>query len=177
MPQGPPSAARRYKSRFAPGTYVTAAQWLSEELCRRQAEYEGRMLQPYFWRQKHWEGLFRRHLKRANDLFRRFDETVVGRALRSPEGKSTRTLEAPWLEELLVIEQKRYDREIARAGQGAPVDSPVAPPDEVDPESVAAEAPPSEPTLGPDAIPGVLPSCPRTPGIGPRNTIARLRGL
>lgn len=80
----------RYLSNYGePGEslYVTAAQYLAEIACERQAARSGEKLPPRFWREKRWAVKFRAQVTHANGLLGKFPCGAILQALRhKPDG-------------------------------------------------------------------------------------------
>lgn len=105
------SEASPYESKYAsPGTWISAAQWLAEMLCARQAALRKEALPHYFWRLSQFEPEFRKQLRFANALFKLYRPAAVGIALRTPRGKKIYSLGNPWFDE----EVKRADAKLAK---------------------------------------------------------------
>lgn len=99
-----------YKSRYG-GGWISSGQWLSEEMCRRQAARRGHTLPAYFWRDPEWKREFALQARAAAALFELYSPTAIGRALRTPQGRKLWSLNAPWLDALCEHEQKKWERE------------------------------------------------------------------
>jgi hypothetical protein len=131
MPPQEPSDARRYESKYSPGVYVTAAQWLAEHMCERQARAKGQDLPPHFWKapshKATWEKAFLRQFRAAHALLRQFPEKAVGQALRTPAGRRVVSLAAPSLLDLVKAAARELELQERLAAE-APPPPPQGPP-------------------------------------------------
>jgi hypothetical protein len=130
-----PSDASRYQSRYG-GGWITAAQWIAELMCERQAKKDGRGLVMKFWLQPQWKKPFAMQLRLANGLMKIYQPAAISRALRSPRGRGAYSLAAGWLDELFAQEQAELDRKQAQAEE-ARAEPPQPPAEQTDkqPES------------------------------------------
>ena len=72
-----------YQSKFGRNK-CTAAQYITEVLCERKAEFEKRSLPLEFWNQKEWRGYYMYQLKRINSLIKEYgDQTVLSVVLNN----------------------------------------------------------------------------------------------
>jgi hypothetical protein len=117
----------RYASRYAPGTFVTAAQWLAEWACEREAAAAGKELSRHFWKDPVWEKKYLRQLRAAQGLLKLYSPRAVGNALRGKEGKRVRSLGAPWLDDLVRAEQAKLDAAESFRQEGGPPPAPDGP--------------------------------------------------
>ena len=91
---------------------ISAAQYLTEFICERIAEFEGKNLYTKFWNSKEWQKTYRAQITHANKLLKEFDIRQIIKALKCPRGKKIRSLGAkgmikPLIEPLNEI--KTYD--------------------------------------------------------------------
>lgn len=101
-----------YPSRFG-GGWLTAAQYLAENMCDRIARRDRIVLRDRFWTSGRWERSFRLQITHANRLLGRFSVEAILAGLRTTEGRRIYSLGAAWLADLAADEQKRLDREQA----------------------------------------------------------------
>jgi len=71
----------RYKSRYSPDAYVTAAQYIIELVCEKKAKFDSTELPIKFWNLPAWRTFFTKNLRRVHKLLREFDEKAVINAL------------------------------------------------------------------------------------------------
>jgi hypothetical protein len=99
----------RYLSRYSPGRYVTAVQYIIEMICEKKAIMDRVELPVQFWKRPEWEFYFKKQLRQAHKLLKQYDEKAIVRALRSGGAKGIYSLHAPWLIPLIEKEQKQLD--------------------------------------------------------------------
>jgi hypothetical protein len=97
----------RYVSRFAEhGGFITAAQYLAEMMCQRNALRQGVNLPPAFWKSsKKWGNELKHQLTRANSLIKEYGESAVVLAINDVRFLSCWSLETPSL--IPIIKEKR----------------------------------------------------------------------
>lgn len=104
----------KYKSPST-GEYCTAAQYIAEIVCQRQAEKDNVGTPAYkFWNTEKWKKSYTHQIILANRLVKEYDERAIIKALNSGRGRSIYSLRFPGLEDMIVKEQlalKRSDGE------------------------------------------------------------------
>lgn len=80
-----------YASRFG-GGWISAEQYLAENMCSRKGRSEGNELSPFFWREKYWEKEFLKQLRFAKELLSQFSMEAILSALRHPDAKRVYSL-------------------------------------------------------------------------------------
>ena len=102
----------KYKSPST-GEYCTAAQYIAEIVCQRQAEKDNVGTPAYkFWNTEKWKKSYTHQIILANRLVNKHDERAIIKALNSNRGKSIYSLRFPGLEDLIKKEEdflKRSD--------------------------------------------------------------------
>ena len=97
------------------GEYCTAAQYIAEIVCQRQAEKDNVGTPAYkFWNTEKWKKSYTHQIILANRLVKEYDERAIIKALNSGRGRSIYSLRFPGLEDMIVKEQlalKRSDGE------------------------------------------------------------------
>lgn len=93
----------RYPSRYSPGGFVTAAQYIIELACERQAQYLKKDLPIKFWNLPEWRFTFIKQLRRAHSLLKKYPEKAIIRAITN---NNIRSLLVPWLEEKIEAEKR-----------------------------------------------------------------------
>ena len=97
---------RRFASIYSPGSFVTAAQYLAEYVCGRQARAKHITLPAHFWKtMPEWEKQYLLQLRHANALLKIYEPAAVSAALRSKEGQKVLSLGAKWLDDMIKKEQ------------------------------------------------------------------------
>jgi hypothetical protein len=75
-----------YESRFGAG-WISASQYLAENMCARKARSQNNALAPLFWKDPYWEREFRLQLKHANELLETFSVEAIIKGLRHNDAK------------------------------------------------------------------------------------------
>ena len=80
-----------YKSEYTDQP-ITAAQFLSEFICQRIAQKEGKVLKYKFWNEPSWNKIFRRQIVAANTLLKEAECLQIMSFLRSKKGQKIYSL-------------------------------------------------------------------------------------
>jgi len=109
---------RTEKSKYkhqSTGDYCTCAAYIAEIMCMRNAQNKNKGSLPYkFWNTKPWDWTFKRQLFLANKVLKKYSESVVLRAINSPEAKSIFSLSNKRLISIIVKYKKIVDKEQER---------------------------------------------------------------
>tara|TARA_R110002020_G_scaffold846_5_gene4201 strand:+ start:1320 stop:1760 length:441 start_codon:yes stop_codon:yes gene_type:complete len=93
------------------GEYCTAAQYIAEIVCQRQAEKDNIGTPAYkFWNTEKWKKSYTHQIILANRLVKKYDERAIVKALKGARGKSIYSLRFPGLEDLIKKEQESLNR-------------------------------------------------------------------
>ena len=104
----------KYKSPST-GEYCTAAQYIAEIVCQRQAEKDNVGTPAYkFWNTEKWKKSYTHQIILANRLVKKHDERAIIKALNSGRGKSIYSLRFPGLEDLIIKEEQVLQRSDAQ---------------------------------------------------------------
>lgn len=115
-----------YKSRFGAG-YISAAQWLAENMCDRFARSQGTNLPSKFWAQPYWLKKFKLQLKHANTLLQKYDVSLILFALRHPDAKKVYSLGlTSVLIPLMEMEKKKVERSSTLQGSSSIEIKPIS---------------------------------------------------
>jgi len=95
----------RYPSRYSPGGWVSAPQYITELVCEKKALKDEKDLPVKFWEIKEWRKYFRYQITLANKLIKEFGERSVIAALRDNRSWKTYSLRSPFLKS--IIEEKK----------------------------------------------------------------------
>jgi hypothetical protein len=114
-----------YPSRYG-GGWITAAQYLAENMCARMARKDSKDLPPLFWNTGAWKRTFLMQLRHANGLLKLYEVAVIVAALK--RAKRVYSLGAKMiLDPLFQEEQEKWDLQ-KQAREAAPPPPPPSPP-------------------------------------------------
>lgn len=114
----------RFHSKYG-AEFVTAAQYLAEVMCEREAQKNKDALPMFFWKTKKWERKFLTQLQHANASLKVFAVEVILRALRSKKGSRIYSFGAQQiLLPLFEREQEVYAKEMATMNVATESDNP-----------------------------------------------------
>jgi hypothetical protein len=113
---------RTEKSKYkheSTGEHCTAAAYVAEIMCKRNAENRNEGSLPYkFWNTKKWKWTYQRQVIAANKMIEQFGERALVRAVNSPEFNGIFSLNHPKCSsiirryQLLLIEEEKNRQEI-----------------------------------------------------------------
>lgn len=98
----------RFKSRFS-DSFVTAAQYITELICEKEARQAGRDLSREFWKLPEWEKQYRNQIPTAYKLLKKYSAAAIINALNGPQAWKIYSLRAPHLIPLIETEQTIYE--------------------------------------------------------------------
>ncbi len=87
----------KYPSKYSPGSYITAAQYILELICEKKATYNQTTLPIKFWNLPEWKKFYSSQLRKCYTLLKQFDEKAIIRGLENNKAKNIYSLYAPWL--------------------------------------------------------------------------------
>lgn len=99
----------RYPSKYSPRGYVTEAQYIIEIICEHKAKSQNQTLVLQFWKDKEWGKFFQTQLRVCHKLLNKYKAKAIINALVGWQGKKIFSLHAPWLEDIIKVEQKKLD--------------------------------------------------------------------
>ena len=105
----------KYPSRYSDDKKVTAAQYLAEFMCERQAQKNKKELPKRFWNLPHWTKKFKSQLFAAYGLLKLYDEVAIIRAVKSKEARYIYSLRAPTLDDIIKEQQRMLELDKAKA--------------------------------------------------------------
>jgi hypothetical protein len=76
----------KYQSKYC-DKQVTAAQYLAESMCEREARDKKIILPQKFWEDKKWAKAFRRHITQVNKLLKEFPDQAIISAFHSKKAE------------------------------------------------------------------------------------------
>lgn len=101
--------AKKYPSKYSNGKEVSAAQYITEVICEKKAQYERKDLHYRFWVSKEWSAYYRNQIASAHKLLKQFSETAIVKALYHDKASRIYSLRAPHLLPIIQEEQDRLD--------------------------------------------------------------------
>lgn len=100
-----------YISKYSNGKEVSAAQYITEIICEKQAKRQKKDLHYRFWLNKEWEKFYKGQIGTAHKLLKKYDAKAIIRALKNPKTRNTYSLRAPYLLPVIKLEQKKLATE------------------------------------------------------------------
>ena len=97
----------QYPSRYSPGGWVSAPQYITEFICEKKAQKDRKELPIKFWEIKEWRSYYRYQITLANKLLKEFTATAIIAALKDKRCWKTYSLRAPML--YGIIEEKEKE--------------------------------------------------------------------
>jgi len=91
----------KYQSRYRDDSFVTAAQYITELICEKEAQIEYKELPKKFWQIKKWANKYKYQIKHANRLLSKYPEQAIIKALLDPRTKRIFSLAHPILENII----------------------------------------------------------------------------
>ena len=95
------SEKSRYPSRYSPGGWVSASQYITELVCEKKAQREKKELPIKFWENKEWSKYYKYQITLANKLIKKYGEEPIVAARRDKRCWSTYSLRSPFLEKII----------------------------------------------------------------------------
>jgi HSP90 family molecular chaperone len=99
----------RYKSKYSPNKYVTAAQYIIELLCEKKAKFLNKQLPMKFWAKKEWAKYFQKNLRQVHKLLEFYNEEAIIAALNSMEADRRYSIFTEEMKRLIEKEQQKID--------------------------------------------------------------------
>lgn len=99
----------KFISKYSNNKEVTPAQFITELICEKKAQYNHEDLHFKFWTTKKWSMFFRNQIATANKLIQEFDPIAIVKALKNPKAKFLYSLRAPSLKGIIQEEQTILD--------------------------------------------------------------------
>ena len=101
---------QKFPSRYSSGSFVTAAQYIAELMCERQARRKKLDLPQKFWQIDHWKKPYKIQLIAAQGLLKIYDAKAILNALKAKDGSNIYSLHAPHIDDIIKREQASLDR-------------------------------------------------------------------
>lgn len=96
------------------GQWVTAAQFIVEELCVKIAAAKQVDLPERFWQLPEWSKVFRRHVRDANNLLKKHDANLIMKVMRNPLLYKMQTFNFPPFLKILREESEKWKTEVEK---------------------------------------------------------------
>ena len=104
-------SSRKYPSRYSQGKNITAAQYMAELMCERQARIEKKELPQKFWEQSQWKKSYMSQILAANGLLKIYDELAIMKALKSKEADRIYSLRNSNLDRLIKYQENELKKQ------------------------------------------------------------------
>lgn len=112
----------KYPSRYSPDKWVSSYQYITELICEKKAQQDGKELPIKFWEIKEWRNFYRYQITLAASLVKKYGEESVIAALKDRRCYRTYSLRAPFLKPIIEEHHKRYKEEKAARKEGPSYD-------------------------------------------------------
>jgi hypothetical protein len=90
-----------YPSRYSPDGWVSPYQYITELICEKKAQQDGKELPVKFWEIKEWRSFYRYQITLATSLVKEYGEEAVIAALKDRRCYKTYSLRAPFLRPII----------------------------------------------------------------------------
>jgi hypothetical protein len=101
------SEASKWPSRYSPGGWVTAAQYIIELVCERQARNKKKADLPVrFWNLPEWQKEFVSQTRATHRLLKKYEPQAIISAVKQ---RNIWSLRPKWVEAVIQQEQKKLD--------------------------------------------------------------------
>ena len=100
-----------YPSRYSPNGWVSSYQYITELICEKKAQVEGKDLPIKFWEIKEWKSFYRYQITLASSLVKKYSEEAVIAALRDRRCYKTYSLRAPFLKPIIEEHHKKHEEQ------------------------------------------------------------------
>lgn len=91
----------KYPSRYSPKGWVSSYQYITELICEKKAQQDGKELPIKFWEIDEWRSFYRYQITLATSLVKKHGEGAVIAALRDRRCYKTYSLRAPFLKGII----------------------------------------------------------------------------
>lgn len=99
----------KYPSRYSPGGFVTAAQYVVEMCCEKKAKKEKKDLPTQFWQLPEWQKFYKSQVNSANKLIKTYGELAVIAALKDKRSSWMYSLRCPGFDIICAEEKLKVD--------------------------------------------------------------------
>ena len=91
----------KYPSRYSPKGWVSSYQYITELICEKKAQQDGKDLPSKFWDINEWRSFYRYQITLATSLVKKYGEEAGIAALRDRRCYKTYSLRAPFLKGII----------------------------------------------------------------------------
>ncbi len=109
MPSENQTEKSRYPSKYSPGKFVTAAQYIAEFICEKKAVINKQPLKERFWTDPTWAKFYKQQILAANGLLKIYTQEAILAALKTRQAYRIFSLRAPHLDAIIEAEQRKID--------------------------------------------------------------------
>jgi hypothetical protein len=95
----------RYPSRYSPGQYVTAAQYIIELVCEQYARKQGKELPIHFWKLDEWRTYWGGQCRTVNQLIKKFPPSLLIKIIKE---KKLDNVRPKWAQALFIKGMMEY---------------------------------------------------------------------
>ena len=99
-----------YPSRYSPGGFVRADQYIIELICEKKAKTVKKDLPVQFWKDPEWAKFFKSQLRKCKSLLQKYSSEAIIKGLQDKKAWNIYSLHAPWLPEIIEKHQKKLDQ-------------------------------------------------------------------
>jgi hypothetical protein len=99
-----------YPSRYSPQGWVSSYQYITELICEKKAQQDGKELPIKFWEIKEWRSFYRYQITLATSLVKEYGEEAVIAALKDRRCYKTYSLRAPFLKPIIEEHKKTQEK-------------------------------------------------------------------
>jgi hypothetical protein len=96
----------KWPSRYSPGGWVTAAQFIIELVCAAHAKRLGKDLPLQFWNIDEWQSEYKSQTRATHKLLKKYEAQAIINAIRD---RNIWSLRPKWVENVISAEQKKID--------------------------------------------------------------------
>lgn len=121
---------KKYKSLHS-GIETSAAQYLAEVMCIRQAEKKREKLPPKFWNIPKWKMPYKQQILAAHSLLKIYEPEEIILAINRKDAKWIFSLRFPGLNQIILEEKEKLDKQklsLSKVDNTMPINIPVGEP-------------------------------------------------
>lgn len=108
------SKINSYPSRYSPGGWVRADQYIIELICEKKARTNKKDLPIQFWNEPEWAKFFKSQLRKCKSLLQKYSAEAIIKGLKDKRAWKIYSLHAPWLLEIVEEYQTQINRPLVK---------------------------------------------------------------